>query len=127
MALQSNGGNTALLTFNLTGVTGGMTAAGVTVGMLPVGYRIHRISIDTAVAGTTGSSSPLIGIGISGTLGKYLATNTALTVSVGVASYTVVGSARATAPETILLSLTSGTVTTNALYDAMLVIELIRA
>lgn len=125
MALHSDAGTSARLVYNLTGVTGGLTASGTAVGVLPVGYRILRVSIDTAVAGTAGSSSPLISLGITGSLAKYVA-SAALVVSVGVASHTVVGTARATAAETILMTLISGTVTTNAAYDATLVVELIR-
>lgn len=126
MALYSDSSSTARLVYNLTGVTGGLTAAGTAIGVMPVGYRIQRVSIDTAVAGTTGSSSPTISLGILGSLAKYVATSTALTVSVGIASYTVVGSARATAAEQILLTLVSGTITTNVLYDATIIVELVR-
>lgn len=122
MSLESDASPQALIRYNLTSAN--TTAGAYTIGKLPVGYLPVRISVVTRVAGT-GSSSPTFSIGISGTTAKYKA-DAALTVTAGFLAYTVVSSyAAATAEETILLT-TTGTLPTNATYDAWLFIECLR-
>lgn len=121
MAFHSDQSLDAKLTFALTSAH--TTAGTWTIGKLPAGYRIYRISVLTSVAGT-GSSSPTFSLGISGSTVKYKADG-ALTVSAGVATYTVVGATAPTAEETIIMT-TTGTLPTNSTYDALLIVEVIR-
>ena len=113
----------ALLTYKLTSAN--TTAGTITLGKLPAGYGISRIMVFTAVAGT-GSSSPTFSLGISGSTAKYKADG-ALTVTAGWVAYTVAagGAMPVSADETILVT-TTGTLPTNATYDARLVVECIR-
>lgn len=113
----------AMLTYKLTSAN--TTAGTITVGKLPAGYAINRIEVFTAVAGT-GSSSPTFSVGISGTTAKYKADG-ALTVTAGYVAYTVAagGAMPTTADETILIT-TTGTLPTNATYDARVVISAVR-
>jgi hypothetical protein len=104
-------------------ISGASLSGAVVLGRLPVGYEILRASVKTHVAGT-GSSSPTIAVGISGSANKYV-TAAALTVSVGVATHTVIGTALKTADEELILTY-GGTMPTNATYDATLVVELVR-
>jgi hypothetical protein len=111
------------LTYKLTSAN--TTAGTITVGKLPAGYAIRAIEVFTAVAGT-GSSSPTFSVGISGTTAKYKADG-ALTVTAGYVAYTVAagGALPTTADETILIT-TTGTLPTNATYDARVVMSLVR-
>lgn len=120
MALISSAQPNAYITYAIAGASLTGTA---NIGTLPVGYQILRASIKTNVAGT-GSSSPTLAIGISGTTGKYV-TSAALTVSAGVAALTVIGTAVPTADETLSVTY-GGTTPTNATYAAVLVVELMR-
>lgn len=123
MALVSSANAQAALIFNLTSAH---TVAGTwTVGKLPAGYAILRINGVTAVAGT-GSSSPTFSVGISGTTAKYKA-DAALTVTAGYVAYTVAaaGAYPTAADETIILT-TTGTLPTNATYNATIILELLR-
>jgi hypothetical protein len=111
------------LTYKLTSAN--TTAGTITVGKLPAGYAINKIEVFTAVAGT-GSSSPTFSVGIAGTTAKYKADG-ALTVTAGYVAYTVAagGAMPTTAEETILIT-TTGTLPTNATYDARVVMSLVR-
>ena len=93
----------------------------VNVGQIPAGCVVTRVSVVTVLAGT-GSSSPTIALGISGTSTKYVNTGT-LTVSAGVATYTVNSTNTIpTAAETLQLTY-GGTLPTNSTYNAYLIIE----
>lgn len=120
MALHSSQTPNAQLIYRISGAS---LTGSPSIGRLPVGYEILRVSVKTHVAGT-GSSSPTISLGVSGTTTKYVNAGS-LTVSVGVATYTVVGTALKTADEDILLTY-GGTMPTNATYDATLIVELVR-
>lgn len=109
------------LVYNLAGA--GITGA-VTLGQIPAGAIIQRISIVTVLAGT-GSSSPTIVVGISGTTNKYVASATP-TVSAGVSTLTVnTTNAIPTAAETIIATF-GGTMPTNATYNAYLIVEFLQ-
>lgn len=123
MALVSGAYAQAALVYNLTSAN--TTAGTITVGKLPAGYAILRISGVTAVAGT-GSSSPTFSVGISGTTAKYKA-DAALTVTAGYVAYTVAASgAYPTAADETILITTTGTLPTNATYNATIIIECFR-
>lgn len=120
MALHSDSSSYARIVYTLSGA--GLTGS-ATIGMLPAGYKIFRGVVLTHVAGT-GSSSPTIAIGISGTTGKYVAAQSP-GVDANVDSLTIIGTSAPTADETILITY-GGTMPTNAAYSATLVLELIR-
>lgn len=120
MALHSDQGAHAVITYEMSGA--GLTGS-VALGKLPVGYKIFRGVVLTHVAGT-GSSSPTIAIGISGSTGKYVAAQSP-GVDANVDSLTIIGTSAPTAEEDLLLTY-GGTMPTNSTYRATVVLELIR-